>query len=55
MNTEIIRHFQRTWKDYDGWYDAHPALYQSELAALKKVVPSGAGLEIEVGRKIRIQ
>jgi len=49
MNTEIIDHFQRTWKDYDERYDAHPALYQSELAALKKVVPSGVGLEIGVG------
>jgi SAM-dependent methyltransferase len=49
MDREIIDHYQKTWKDYDGWYDAHPALYQSELAVLKKVVPSGAGLEIGVG------
>lgn len=49
MDREIIDHFQKTWKDYDGWYDAHPALYQSELAALKKVVLSGTGLEIGVG------
>jgi SAM-dependent methyltransferase len=49
MKREIIDHYQKTWKDYDEWYDAHPALYQSELAALKQLVPSGAGLEIGVG------
>jgi ubiquinone/menaquinone biosynthesis C-methylase UbiE len=49
MKREIIDHFQRTWKDYDEWYDAHRALYQSELTALKKAVPSGIGLEIGVG------
>jgi len=49
MKGEIIDHFEKTWKDYDGWYDAHPALYQSELAALKPLVPSGAGLEIGAG------
>jgi ubiquinone/menaquinone biosynthesis C-methylase UbiE len=49
MNKKIIHHFQKTWMDYDRWYDVHPALCQSELAALKKVVPSGAGLEIGVG------
>jgi len=49
MKGEIIEHFEKTWKDYDGWYDAHPALYQSELAALKPLVPSGAGLEIGAG------
>lgn len=49
MRREVIDHYQQTWKDYDEWYDTHPALYQSELAALKKVVPSGIGLEIGVG------
>jgi len=49
MSKEIVRHFQRTWKSYDAWYDGHQALYQSELAALKKAVPSGEGLEIGVG------
>ena len=49
MKREIIDRFGKTWKDYDEWYDVHPALYQSELGALKKVVPPGAGLEIGVG------
>ena len=49
MKSEIIDHFQKTWKSYDEWYDGHQALYRSELAALKKTVPSGAGLEIGVG------
>lgn len=46
----IAGHFQKTWKDYDAWYDAHPALYRTELAALRKAVPRrGRGLEIGVG------
>jgi len=49
MKREIIGHFDKTWQDYDKWYDEHQALYQSELAALKIAVPSGAGLEIGVG------
>jgi len=49
MRKEIIDHYQKTWRDYDEWYDTHPALYESELAALKKVIPSGTGLEIGVG------
>jgi ubiquinone/menaquinone biosynthesis C-methylase UbiE len=49
MKREIIGHFDETWQDYDQWYDEHQALYQSELAALKMAVPSGAGLEIGVG------
>jgi len=49
MNREIIEHFEKTWKDYDAWYNSHQALYQSELAALKPVIPSGSGLEIGAG------
>jgi ubiquinone/menaquinone biosynthesis C-methylase UbiE len=49
MNREIIDHFNRTWQDFDKWFDGHQALYQSELAALKMAVSLGAGLEIGVG------
>jgi ubiquinone/menaquinone biosynthesis C-methylase UbiE len=49
MRKGIVDHYQKTWKDYDEWYDTHPELYESELAVLKKVVPSGTGLEIGVG------
>lgn len=35
---------------YDSWFDRHPAVFQSEIDALKKVIPqSGEGLEIGVG------
>ncbi len=47
--TELIAHFQETWKQYDAWYDAHPALYATEVAAVRKAVPRGRGLEIGVG------
>lgn len=47
---EVVDHFQRTAAAYDAWYDAHPALYRTELAALRKAVPRrGRGLEIGVG------
>jgi ubiquinone/menaquinone biosynthesis C-methylase UbiE len=49
VKREIIDHFEKTWKDYDAWYDTHPALYRTEVAALKMAAPSGAGLEIGVG------
>ena len=50
MNKEIVDHFQRTWKEYDEWYKAHPALFRTELAALRKAVPArGRGLEVGVG------
>ena len=49
MRREIINHYQKTWRSYDKWFDTHKALYQSKLAALRKVVHSGTGLEIGVG------
>jgi ubiquinone/menaquinone biosynthesis C-methylase UbiE len=50
MPKELVEHFQRTAASYDAWYDAHPALYRTEFAALKKAVPGrGRGLEIGVG------
>src|SRR4030043_640369 len=49
MKRDIVDHFEKNWKSYDEWFDGHQALYQTELTALKKVVPSGAGLEIGVG------
>jgi SAM-dependent methyltransferase len=45
-----VGHFERTAASYDAWYDAHPALFRTELAALRKAVPRrGRGLEIGVG------
>ena len=49
MSIEKIRTYDKTWKEYDGWYDTHQALYQSQIKALKKIVLSGQGLEIGVG------
>jgi ubiquinone/menaquinone biosynthesis C-methylase UbiE len=49
MRREIIDYYQKTWKDFDSWYDKNQAIYKSELAALKKVIPPGIGLEIGVG------
>lgn len=49
MNREIVSHFEKTWKEYDGWHDTHQALYRTEIAAVRKAAPSGAGLEIGVG------
>ena len=45
-NVEV---FDREWKKYDDWYDQNPLIFQSELKALSKVIPSGKGIEIGVG------
>jgi len=49
MNREKIAYYDKNWKEYDEWYDLHQTIYQSEIRALKKVVPSGIGLEIGIG------
>ncbi|MBK8427628.1 MAG: methyltransferase domain-containing protein [Lewinellaceae bacterium] len=42
--------FQSKAAEYDGWFDRHPTLFQSELAAIRLVLPPfGKGLEIGVG------
>lgn len=42
--------FQPEATDYDSWFDRHPALFQSELAAIHLVLPPfEKGLEIGVG------
>jgi len=49
-DAEVVGHFQSTREAYDDWYDSHPALYRTELAALKKALPRGGlGLEVGVG------
>lgn len=40
--------FDNRAQEYDTWFDAHPAVYRSELAALRKVA-SKDGLEIGIG------
>lgn len=45
-----IETFNKKAEVYDKWFDEHPRIYQSEVAALEKFVPwSGVGLEIGVG------
>jgi SAM-dependent methyltransferase len=42
--------FQTEATDYDDWFDRHPALFQSELAAIRMLIPSfQKGVEIGVG------
>ncbi len=35
--------------DYDHWFEENPALYQAEIAAIQRLLPSGKGLEIGAG------
>ena len=49
MSNEKVNHYEKNWRKYDKWYDTHPSLYQTEIKALEKVMPSGWGLEIGVG------
>lgn len=42
--------FQKQASDYDEWFDRHPVLYQSELIAIRSVLPPfQRGVEIGVG------
>ncbi|MGC9385490.1 MAG: class I SAM-dependent methyltransferase [Hydrogenovibrio sp.] len=41
--------YDRFSEKYDQWYDDHPSLYQSELALLQHLLPSGEGIEIGAG------
>lgn len=42
--------FEELAEEYDAWFDRHPQAYESELQALKKLVPAaGEGLEIGAG------
>lgn len=46
---EQVRIFEDNWKHYDEWFDRHQKIYQSEIKALRKILPSGLGLEVGVG------
>lgn len=42
--------FEEHTKRYEGWFEEHEATYQSELEALRRLVPTtGYGIEIGVG------
>ena len=51
MTTEdAISVFDKNATEYDKWFEKHPAVFESELNALKGHVPqSGTGIEVGVG------
>ncbi len=50
MSEENTIIFDKLADQYDQWFDKHPAVFLSELSALKKVVPENAdGVEVGVG------
>ncbi|HHF7373677.1 TPA: class I SAM-dependent methyltransferase [Legionella bozemanae] len=50
MGIESVKIFNQLADNYDSWFDNHSSVFQSELEALKKVMPkSGEGLEVGVG------
>lgn len=44
----VVTAFEQHAQEYDAWFDAHAAVYQAEVAALRKSVPV-EGLSLEVG------
>jgi len=44
-----VEPFDRYADRYDGWFDRHRATYESELRAVRRLVPAGVGLEVGVG------
>ncbi len=48
VDTSLV--YNQFANEYDQWFDKHSNFYQSELLAMKQVVPSkGVGIEIGVG------
>ncbi|MFZ5448145.1 MAG: class I SAM-dependent methyltransferase [Thermodesulfobacteriota bacterium] len=46
----IVSIFEEAAQEYDAWFDRNRAVYESEIMALKRFLPSaGRGLEIGVG------
>jgi SAM-dependent methyltransferase len=41
--------FETLADKYDAWFDAHPALYESELQAVRAVLPEKTGAWVEIG------
>jgi ubiquinone/menaquinone biosynthesis C-methylase UbiE len=50
MTENLGQIFEESAQEYDAWFDRHPLVYESEIQALKRFIPSGGiGLEIGVG------
>jgi len=48
--TTKVEPFERYYRQYDEWFEKNKTTYHSELAAIRKFVPTkGTGLEIGVG------
>lgn len=46
----VVQVFEQHAQEYDEWFDAHGAVYQAEVAGLRKGIPAAAtGLEVGVG------
>lgn len=46
----VVTVFEQHAAEYDAWFDAHGAVYQAELAALRRCIPAAvSGLEVGVG------
>jgi len=46
LKTEV---FDKQAKEYDAWFDNYPFVFQSEVEALKALLPIGDSHGIEVG------
>lgn len=46
----VVTVFEQHAQQYDDWFDGHELVYQAEVAALRKFVPTtGLGIEVGVG------
>jgi SAM-dependent methyltransferase len=50
LSLKNVRVFEENVKEYDDWFERYPAVFESELAALRELVPlEGRGVEIGAG------
>lgn len=50
LKTDMENVFDYNAKEYDEWFEMHNTVYQSEISAIKKVIPvNKKGIEIGVG------
>ncbi len=41
--------FEKYYKEYDAWFEQNETIYESELLAIKKLLPNGQGKAVEIG------
>lgn len=46
---ESVRIFEELAEEYDKWFDRHQFAYESELEALRRLIPQEAGKGLEIG------